>query len=110
MTNRLISFFNKFSLFSNSQFGFRKRLSTQDAILDLIENMYNSLNDKKYHVSVLIDLKKAFDTVKHDILLKKLQLYGIRGLGNKWIQSYLTDRDNYVDLGNIKSVRYNDLC
>ena len=44
MTNRLISFFDKFS---NSQFGFRKRLSTQDALLDLAENMYNSSNDKK---------------------------------------------------------------
>ena len=91
MTNRLISFFNKFSLFSNSQFGFKKRLSTQDAILDLVENMYKSLNFKKYYISASIYLKKAFDTIKNNILLKKLQLYGIRGLANKWIQSYLTD-------------------
>ena len=77
------------------------RLSTPDTILDLAEDIYNSL--KKYHIIELLDLKETFDTVKRDILLRKLQLHSIRGLGNKWIQRFLTDGYNYVDLGNIKS-------
>ena len=103
MTNRLISFINKYSLFSNSQYGFRNNLSTQDALLDLTETIYNSLNNKKYQISIMIDLKKAFDSVNNNILLKKLELYGIRGMGLSWIQSYLADRVSYVALGKVKS-------
>ena len=103
MTNRLISFFNKYSLFSPTQFGFLKNRSTQDAILDLTETIYDSLNCKRHHISILIDFKKAFDTVNHDILLNKLRLYGIRGHGLDWIRSYLKDRKNYVAIDNIKS-------
>ena len=103
MTNRLISFFNKYSLFSPTQFGFLKNRSTQDAILDLTETIYDSLNCKRHHISILIDFKKAFDTVNHDILLKELRLAGIRGHGLDWIRSYLKDRKNYVAIDNIKS-------
>ena len=106
MTNRLTSFFSKFSLFSKSQFGFLKNRSTQDALFDLTETIYDSLNFKKHHISVMIDLKKAFDTVNHDILLDKLELYGIRGLGLSWLKSYLTNRTNYVGLGQTNSSRH----
>ena len=100
MTNRLISFFEKFNLFSNKQFGFLKNRSTKDAIYDFTETVYDALDSKKHTVSALIDLKSAFDTVNHQILLKKLELYGVRGHGLDWIRSYLTDRDNYVALNN----------
>ena len=103
MTNRLLSFFNKNSLFSQSQFGFLKNKSTEDAVIDLTEAIYDSLNSKKHHVSLMIDLKKAFDTVNHNILLKKLQLYGIRGIGLDWIRDYLTNRRSYVALGKDSS-------
>ena len=103
MTNRIISFFSKFNLFSNKQFGFLKKRSTKDAILDFTETVYDALNAKRHNISVLIDLKSAFDTVNHRILLNKLELYGVRGLGLDWIKTYLTNRENYVALGKTYS-------
>ena len=81
MTNRLISFINKYSLFSNSQYSFRNNLSTQDALLHLTDTIYNSVNNKKYQISIMIDLKKAFDRVNNNIFLKKLELH-VRHKGN----------------------------
>ena len=101
--NRLVKFLDHFSLLSSFQFGFRKKLSTQNAIIDLMDQIHASLNEKMHHISVFIDLKKAFDTVNHEILLKKLDLYGVRGLGQNWVKSYLKDRRLYVGLGEYKS-------
>ena len=106
MANRIISFFNKYSLFSDKQFGFLKNKSTQDALLDFCENVYDALNAKKHNISILIDLKSAFDTVNHSILLKKLELYGIRGHGLEWIKSYLSNRKFYVGLKNTHSANH----
>ena len=106
MTNRLVQFIDKFGILSDHQFGFRQKLSTQDAIVDLIHDVHDSLNNKKHHISVFIDLKKAFDTVNHDILLHKLNLYGIRGVGLEWIRSYITDRHSYVGIGRDSSNIY----
>ena len=105
MTNRLINFFNKFSLFSCSQFGFLKGKKTTDALINLTEEIYESLDDKEHHISVLIDLKKAFDTVNHEILLSKLERYGVRSLALQWFKSYLLDRESYVGLGTTSSQR-----
>ena len=98
MTNRIISFFNKFNLFNKKQFGFLKNRSTKDALFDFTETVYDALDANKHNLSILIDLKSAFDTVNHYILLNKLKLYGIRGLRLKWIESYLKDRTNFVSL------------
>ena len=106
MANRIISFFNKHSLFSNKQFGFLSNRSTQDALFDFCENVYDALNAKKHNISILIDLKSAFDTVNHSILLKKLELYGIRGHGLNWIKSYLSDREFFVGLNNVCSTKH----
>ena len=92
VSNRIVSFFNKFSLFTNKQFGFRKGKSTQDAILNFTETVYDALNSKNHNISILIDLKSAFDTVNLTILLQKLELYRIRGLPLSWLKSYLEDR------------------
>ena len=103
MTNRVISFFDKFKLFSPKQFGFLKNRSTKDALFDFTETVYDALDKKKHNISILIDLKSAFDTVNHEILTSKLELYGIRGLGLDWIKSYLTDRKFFVSLGQTYS-------
>ena len=100
MKNRIISFFDKHNLFSRQQFGFLKNKSTQDALLELIDKIYDSLNEKKYHLNILIDLRKAFDVVNHEILLRKLFLYRFNGTPLNWIKSYLKDRQRYVSVGD----------
>ena len=62
--------------------------------------MQSQPDQNKFCVGVLVDVKKAFDTVDHEILLKKLSHYGIRGIANEWVCSYLTKRKQYVIVGN----------
>ena len=78
------------------QFGFRPKHSTQHAIITLIDKITKSLDNGDIVISLFIDLKKAFDTVDHRILLRKLYAYGIRGTMLKWIESYLSGRTQYV--------------
>ena len=85
-----------------AQFGFRRSRDTTQAILNYLQNIETKSNDK-YHVSVFIDIKKAFDTVKHDILLRKLDILGIRGTENKWFKNYLTGRTQCTQVANSKS-------
>ena len=99
MANRLVSFFEKFKLFSDRQFGFLKNKSTQDAIFNFTEPIYDALDSLNHNISILVDLKAAFDTVNHAILLKKLERYGIRGHCLQWFDSYLTDRKFRVRTG-----------
>ena len=103
MVNRLVSFFNKYNLFSKNQFGFLKGKSTADALIHLSEIIYEGLDAKKHNLNILIDLKKAFDTVNHVILLKKLSLYGIRGISLNWFESYLKNRECYTCINNHNS-------
>ena len=76
------------------------RGSSQDALLDLINYIYEGLDRKQHVISVLIDLSKAFDTVDHVILMEKLHEYGIRGLSHKWIANYLCNRSQRVRVNN----------
>ena len=66
--------------------------STAMAILELVNNIYEGFENNQYTVGVFIDLKKAFDTVNHEILLDKLNFYGIRGIPLTWLTSYLSHR------------------
>ena len=66
--------------------------------------MLEGFDDKKYTISVFLDLTKAFDCVDHAILLRKLDHYGIRGIMLNWIASYLNNRRQYVSCnGNIST-------
>ena len=85
------------------QFGFRSKHSTQQALITLVDNVTKSLDGSNIVISLFIDLKKAFDTVHHRILLRKLYAYGIRGILLKWFESYLTDRSQYVIYDGVES-------
>jgi len=93
---RLLDFCNKNSNSSAQQFGFTKNKSTLDAFIKLTDSIYDALNPKKFSMSVFIDYRKAFDTINHEILLRKLEHYGIRGLALELMKSYLKNRQQAV--------------
>ena len=76
---------------------------TRHAIITLVERVTKALDTGKYIVGVFLDLKKAFDTVDHSILLKKIEKYGIRGNMHKWFKSYLSFRVQFVEYNNCHS-------
>ena len=78
------------------QFGFRKKHSTNHALIDITETIRQALDNKKFACGIFVDLQKAFDTVNHDILIDKLEHYGIRGTANNWFASYLKNRSQFV--------------
>ena len=100
---RLDSFFDKHKTLVEQQYGFRKARSTSLAIIQLIEDITNANEKKKFTAGVFIDLKKAFDTIDHSLLLKKLEHYGVRGVSNDWMRSYLSNREQYVSFNSFKS-------
>ena len=103
MFNRLISFLEFNKILIENQFGFRKKCSTYMALAVLINKVIKSLENRDYMIGVFLDFSKAFDTVDHDILLKKLCHYGIRDNGLKWFQSNLSARKQYVTYNHTKS-------
>ena len=95
----LVSFLNTNHIISNCQFRFQSGLSTFDAHNELSTFLYKNLDKGDKVLALFIDFRKAFDTVPHDILLKKLYHYGIRGSILKWFQSYLTGRTQSTRFG-----------
>ena len=98
--DQLYKYLTKFDLFSDTQFGFRKFHSTASALLDCTNDWYINLDRKMFNLVVVIDLKKAFDTVDHQILLSKLELYGIIGQALNLLKSYLTNRKQKCQIKN----------
>ena len=94
------------------QYGFRAAHYTSHPVLHLSEKIYNSLNQKPSAktLTIFIDLKKAFDTVDHTILLKKLEHYGIRDSSNIWFKNYLSDREQFVTINGIESAKSKMVC
>ena len=101
--NRLFHYLIKKSILHKSQYGFQKDLSTEQAILEMQDRLVDILNNKDCCVGIFMDLSKAFDTLDHRILLKKLSHYGIRGISLDWFQNYLTDRCQYVSINGTNS-------
>ena len=107
---RLQSFMDKNCLISECQYGFRSGCSTSNALMELIEEISSSLDNKKATIGVFIDLKKAFDTIDHTLLIRKLDHYGIHGLSNNWVKSYLEGREQFVQVDEYRSNVSEILC
>ena len=80
-----------------------KNMSTNDAVNNLLNNIYEAMDEKEFLGAVFIDLSKAFDTVPHNLLLKKLEHYGVRGNAIVLIESYLSNRKQFVSIDGIRS-------
>lgn len=101
---RMISFISNHDLLCKHQFGFRKGINTADAILQYIDSCICAMEQKLYFLTVFIDLKKAFDTINHDILLRKMEKMGFRGVVLNWFRSYLKDRPIKVIVDGCQSI------
>ena len=103
MHKRLYTFLEEHDILFKNQFGFRKRSSTGHSLIEISEEIKESIDNGKYGCGIFIDLKKAFDTVNHNILLMKLEHYGLRGPLLKWFETYLTGRKQFVYYNGVSS-------
>ena len=100
---RLYDFLSANNFFNKCQFGFRSNHSTELAASCLMQKVYDALNCKKKIMSVFLDMSKAFDCVDHEILLEKLNVYGVRGKSLSWFRSYLVGRYQKVIVNGVLS-------
>lgn len=101
--NQLVNFLESNKILHKNQFGFIKSLSTQDAIANVTSYINESLDKGKKCAGIFIDLRKAFDSISHEILLKKLNNIGIKDNAIKWISNYLKNRPQVVKINQINS-------
>ena len=94
------------------QYSFRKGHDPSQPVIHFLKNIYDALNDNdlNYSMGVFVDLKKAFDTVNHTILLRKLQHYGFRGTSYLWFENYLRGRTQYVQIEDVASEKLKIEC
>ena len=103
MYDRLILFLEANRILKDNQFGFRKNYSPQLALIKFINHILQQHDRGNFTVCVFLDLRKAFDTINHDILIKKLEHYGIRNQTLNWFVSYLSGRQQYTEINGVKS-------
>ena len=102
MYNQIYTYMEKFASLYSKQFGFRSKASTIEAVVELTEKIrLKSLFKEAY--SFFLDLRKAFDALDYEILLTKLDAYGIRGNCLKCFWSYLNDRQQRVEVNGVSS-------
>lgn len=108
--SRLEKFIEKHKIINESQYGFGTQRTTSMAIIEATEEITNALDKKEYTVGIFMDLKKAFDTINHSILINKLEQYGIRGVAGNWIKSYLSGRVQTVQIEQTTSRNLGITC
>ena len=114
MYKRTYSFLELSGQIYKSQYGFRTAYSCKNAISELVSEIIKGKQDGMYTLAVFLDLSKAFDSLEHDVLLKKLYKYGIRGVAYNWFESYLTGRQmrvkcNVASSGKTEYSRYMEI-
>ena len=103
MYSQLVNFFKTQRHLYDNQYGFRTEHSTEFAALELADRVITSMDHNETPINIYLDLSKAFDTLDHEILLDKLQYYGIHGTPLELLKSYLTNRKQYVEIEDTKS-------
>ena len=103
MVIQLINHFKTHKLFYDGQYGFREGHSTEMACAELIDIITDDLDNNKISLNVYMDLSKAFDTLDHNIMLSKLKYYGLDNNAITLMESYLTNRIQFIGIDNIKS-------
>ena len=98
MYRQLKNFLDKNDILFKSQYGFREKHTTQHAVIGIVNILQNNMDLKLFTCGIFLDLKKAFDTVNHSSLLKKLNHYGIRGIISHWFSSYLLGRSQVTEI------------
>ena len=89
---RIYLFLNKYDVLYQSQYGFRKHHSCKQAIQELIGKILHAREEGLQSASIFLDLSKAFNTLDHNVMLHKLERYGIRDTAHDWFRSYLLGR------------------
>ena len=102
-SDRLTEFLDDNNFFIDTQFGFRRKISTTHAITAILNEITNKLNEDKLVMALLCDIKKCFDSVNRDILYAKLHNAGVRGHSLKWIKSYFANRTQRVFVNGFNS-------
>ena len=100
MYKRLSNHLSEHNLLYQKQFGFQQSHATDHAIMQLIDQINDKLENNCFTLDILIDLSKAFDTVDHQILISKLNNYGVKGKNLSWFKSYLENRKQYLNYSN----------
>ena len=103
MFNRLYKYLSVNDLINKQQFGFRPGHSTELALIHAVEQLNSFIEDKCASLAIYIDLSKAFDALNHEILLYKLNVYGVRGHALQWFTSYLSNRKQLVKVNDCNS-------
>ena len=107
--NQLYSYLTMNNILSKKQFGFQPEISTQHALMQILNYISESFNENKFVVACLLDLSKAFDLINHDKLIDKLSNIGLSGISLKWFRSYLSDRKMYTFVNGTLSSTYSKL-
>ena len=110
MCKRLVSYIDSNNIFSETQFGFRSNHSTDHAILSIVDKIQKAIDERDFSCGIFLDLSKAFDTIKHSILIGKLEYNGIRGIAKEWFVSYLKERQQTVTVNEVTSDPLNVHC
>ena len=110
MYKQLINYIEKYDILCQFQFGFRIGRSTEQAIAEITDKLKKAIDNNLFTCGVFLDFAKAFDTVNHNILLTKMEKYGIRGLPLQWFTNYLTNRQQYVSMDGTESSKQKVVC
>ena len=106
MYGRLQKYLKDQNILYDNQFGFQTGHSTEHAIAQFTDQIYEAFDKNKYNLGVFIDLTKAFDIIDHSILLRKLELFGITDRNYAWIMSYLSNHLQHIQIDKNSRTEY----